>query len=49
MCEISIYQYFLQAVGLVTLALLIGSVIFIAANPERVGNFMDHDKKGGRK
>jgi hypothetical protein len=49
MCELSYYQLFLQAVGLVAIAVLIGAAIFVATDPDPVGKLFDDDKKGGKK
>jgi hypothetical protein len=49
MCELSLYQFFLQGVGLVTLAVLIGAAIFVVTDPDPVGKLFDDEKKSGKK
>lgn len=47
MCETSMYELFLQAVGLVTIAISVGALIFIASDPDPVAKLFN-DKKGDR-
>jgi hypothetical protein len=49
MCETSFYQLFLQGVGIVTIAILVGGAFFILTNPDPIDRLFDDEQKGGKK
>jgi hypothetical protein len=48
MCELSLYELFLQAVGIVTIALIVVGLLMVAGGFEIDLVTPDDDKKGGK-
>lgn len=49
MCELTIYQTFLMATGIVTIVILAGAVFFAITGVEIDLGAIDEDEKGSRK